>query len=959
MAFGRFLLRPLQLELLADGHPVKLGRRACDVLIALIEARGAVLSKEALMERVWPGRIVEENALQSQISALRSAFGRDRELIRTVSGRGYQFIGELRAQSPRETKPVVSRFATSTAAKRSPPSNLPLPVSELIGRGNELGEIERLVIDHRMVTLTGAGGIGKTCLALAAAHRLVRRFPDGIYVVELSALSDPRLVPAAIAVAAGLESGGTVTARQVARALADRCLLLVLDTCEHVVAAAAAMAQELLQAGAAAHVLATSREPLRAEGEWVCRVLPLAVPEAEASDTDFLAYGSVRLFIERARAVNSRFTPNAEQLATIGAICRRLDGLPLAIELAAARTVALSVNQLLALLDDCFRLLIGGRRTALARQQTLRATLEWSHDLLPEPESVLLRRLGVFSGAFSLGGAIAVATSAELPAARVMQGLMDLIAKSLVVADMRAAARYRLLDTTRAFAIEKLAAAGESNLLAQRHAEYYRAVFTRAESEVEALPATDWLAEYRPKLDNLRGALSWAFAAAGDTAIGIGLATASVPLWFELSLFGECRGWMERALEALGTDDHVREREMILRNALGYSLLFSQGANDRAQTELTRSAELAAAMGDLDYRLRSLAGLASISNRAHDFRAAVAFGREAQAAVTAASDPVVTTLADWILGVSLHRLAEYSDCLTYAERTFRQTQHPAVRRAHIARVGRDTFISAGGTLAMVRWALGLVDQAAETVNAMLAEAEVCSHSSSACLALTWCGGIVAFRRGDIAIARDATARLKERSRGHELGHYRGNVLCFEGQIALRLGDAAAAEELLRAGINRVRNSPSEALHSMFLSAHAEALLALDRYDAALAAATYAVRRCEEHSALWWLPEALRVEGEVLTRSGGAGIAHAEAEFQRSLEMARRQKALSWELRTAVTMARSWHARGRSADAAALLRPVYNRFTEGFDTADLHTARALLDTLHVTDEAAARKARRVR
>jgi len=743
----------------------------------------------------------------------------------------------------------------------------------------------------------------------------------------------------------------------VARALAGQRLLLVLDTCEHVIDAAAAMAEELLQGGAAVHVLATSREPLRADGEWVLRVLPLAVPEAEASDADFAAYGAVRLFIERARAANPRFAPEAEQLATIGAICRRLDGLPLAIELAAARTVALSARQLLGLLDDCFRLLSSGRRTALPRHQTLRATLEWSHDLLPEPERVILRRLGVFSGVFTLEAAAAVATNAELPAPRVVEGLAELFAKSLVVTDIRRVGGYRLLDTTRAFAAEQLAAAGEADVLSRRHAEYYRALFARAKSEVEARPASDWLAEYRPKLDNLRRALNWAFSPAGDIAAGIDLATLSLPLWFELSLFGECRGWMQRALDALGPREDAREREMILRNALGYSLLFSQGTNDQARAELTRSAELAAVIGDLDYRLRALAGLASICNRAYDFHASVAFGREAQSAVVAASDPIVTILADWILGVSLHLLAQYSECLTYAERTFERAQDPAVRRAHIARVGRDTFISAGGTLAMVRWALGLVDQAAETVHVMLAEAEVCSHSSSACLALTWCGGIVALRCGDLATACDAVARLKQRARGHELRHYRGNVLCFEGQIALQRGDAAAASELLRVGINRVRNSPSEALHSMFLSARAEALLALDCYDAALAAASEAVRRCEERNAFWWLPEALRIKGEVLARAGDTGLAEAEADFQRSLQLARQQKALSWELRTAMSMARSWHARGRSDDAAALLRPVYGCFSEGFDTSDLKAARALLDGLQISHEAPPRKSER--
>ena len=215
---------------------------------------------------------------------------------------------------------------------------------------------------------------------------------------------------------------------------------------------------------------------------------------------------------------------------------------------------------------------------------------------------------------------------------------------------MNRVARYRLLDTTRVYALEKLVENGERERVARRHAEYYRDLFQRASSEVEARPSTEWLAEYRPKLDNLRRALTWAFAPGGDTAIGIDLAVASVPIWFELSLFGECLGWMEASLEALEGTDRSPAREMVLRCALGCSLMFAQGTNDRARAALTRSAELAAQLGNLDYRLRALLGLASICNRLLDFHGAVALGREAEAAAASSSDPISLSMADWILG---------------------------------------------------------------------------------------------------------------------------------------------------------------------------------------------------------------------------------------------------------------------------------------------------------------------
>src|SRR6516165_5521958 len=391
IVFGRFLLLPHRRELLVDGRPIKLGGRAFDVLMALIEAHGAVVSKEVLMARVWTSRIIEENSLAAQIAAVRAAFGAEYALIRTVSGRGYQFTGEIRILSASPEK-AGAGLATAAEASVLPPTNTPKPVSELIGREEELGEILNLVAGNRLVTLTGAGGIGKTTLALALARELRPHFADGVWLAEFSALADPGLVPATVAAAVGLELvGGEASAQRVAQALADRRLLLVFDTCEHVIAATAEMAEALLGTGSAMHIIATSREPLRATGEWVHPVQPLAVPAVDiAADDDPLRYGAVRLFIERARAAEPHFAPDRRLIAMIAAICRRLDGITLAIELAAGRASALGIEALAARLDDRFQLLNGGRRTALPRHQTLRATLDWSHGLLTESERILL-----------------------------------------------------------------------------------------------------------------------------------------------------------------------------------------------------------------------------------------------------------------------------------------------------------------------------------------------------------------------------------------------------------------------------------------------------------------------------------------------------------------------------------------------------------------------------------------
>src|SRR5437667_6643538 len=385
--FGRFRVVRHRRELLVDGRPVELGGRAFDTLVALIDAHGTVLGKDDLISRVWPDRIVEENNLRAQISSLRKAFGPDRALIRTVAGRGYQFTGEIRGTT-----------ATAAAATLSPATNLPETVSELIGREAELRDAMDLVAKHRLVTLVGAGGVGRPRLGLEVARHLLPRFPDGVFVAELGPLSSPELVPATVASALGITHvADTVSREGVARAVGTRKLLLVIDNCEHVIEAAAGMAEALLRASRGVFLVATSREPLRVSGEYVYRVPPLDVPADDNQDMeDVFSYGAVRLFVSRAHAAEPRYVAEGRVAAATAAICRRLDGIPLAIELAATRIVAFGVDGVAARLDDRFRLLTGGSRTALPRHQTMRATLDWSYELLSETERLVLRRLGVF-----------------------------------------------------------------------------------------------------------------------------------------------------------------------------------------------------------------------------------------------------------------------------------------------------------------------------------------------------------------------------------------------------------------------------------------------------------------------------------------------------------------------------------------------------------------------------------
>ncbi len=505
------------------------------------------------MSRVWSGTIVEENTLQFQISTLRKALGPDRSLIKTISGRGYRFVAEI--TTPDDADESSSDPGAASIAQRRgpmPPTNLPAAVSDLVGRETQLPDVADLVAAHRLVTLVGAGGIGKTRLGLEVARHLLPRFADGVWIAELGPLSDPELVLPTIAAMLGLAEAGSATPEGLATALATRHLLLLLDNCEHVIDAAARIAGAFLRASASLQVIATSREPLRIEGEYVYRVPPLDVPADDTEDMEeVLQHSAVRLFIARAGAAEPRLLPDAHLGAATVTICRRLDGIPLAIELAAASAAALGVDGVASRLDDRFGLLTDGRRTALARHQTLRATFDWSYEFLPEPERTVMRRLPIFAGDFTIQAARMVAAGGEVTASQVVHCLSNLVAKSLVVSDVGSPiARFRLLETTRAYAFEKLTESGEFDQVARRHASFYRDLFERAETEWERRSTAEMLDIYGRDIDNLRAALNWAFSPTGNSSLGVALTIAVVPLWFTRSLMDECRGLVERRCPA-------------------------------------------------------------------------------------------------------------------------------------------------------------------------------------------------------------------------------------------------------------------------------------------------------------------------------------------------------------------------------------------------------------------------
>jgi predicted ATPase/DNA-binding winged helix-turn-helix (wHTH) protein len=506
--FGRWEFDLARRELRTGGVPVPLGNRALQIFAVLVESAGKLVSKDELMARIWPGVIVEENTLEVHISAVRKALGADRGTLRTTFGRGYRLVGDWAIRM--ESTPADSATLDPTRISVKPfLTNVPAATSEIIGRAAAARQLQDLLSIHRSVTLTGPGGIGKTTLALEVARSLFRSFQGDCWLVDVVSLSDPGLVPSMVAGVLGLKLGGEKTSPEsVARAIGGERLLLILDNCEHVIDAAARLAEALIRHCPATYILATSREALRVEAEFVYRIPPLDVPDPRQEESDILlGHSAVQLFIARIRALDSFFSPDRAHLRAISAICRRLDGMPLAIELAVARAAVLGPELVLARLDERFALLTGGRRTALPRHQTLRATLDWSYELLPETERCLLRRLGIFAAGFTLEAASAVMRDQGHTAPDVLDEIANLVAKSLVASDgPTPSGRWRLLETTRAYAREKLAESGETEQTARRCAQYFRDILGPAIHGAQELPTIkDMVRPDRTRVESRKG----------------------------------------------------------------------------------------------------------------------------------------------------------------------------------------------------------------------------------------------------------------------------------------------------------------------------------------------------------------------------------------------------------------------------------------------------------------------
>jgi predicted ATPase/DNA-binding winged helix-turn-helix (wHTH) protein len=901
--FGDFEFSVAPLQLSRDGTPVPVGSRALAVLRLLLERAGETVSNRKILAEVWPGLFVEETNIRVHVSALRRALGSGARIINNP-GLGYRFEADVRRAAPRVEAPLVP------AESRH---RLPSTLAPLLGRSADLEHLVAALPTRRFVTVVGPGGIGKTSFALAVGRALDATFRDGACFVDLASVSGGELVLDAAARRLLPGSAPVTEVAALGQHLRDRQMLVLLDNCEHVIDEAALLAEGLLKAAPGLMLLATSREALRAEGEWLHRLGPLAVPDpAEAVGPDQArGFAAVQLFMDRAASTGVELAPRDILLAA--SICRQLDGLPLAIELAAARVETFGMEGLEKLLGDRLSLLTGGRRTAAARHRTLQATLDWSHGLLSPAEQAAYRSLGIFQGCFTQQEAAAVIGEAP-DDHEVAERLENLATKSLLyVALEEDQVLYRMLDTTRHDATRRLREAGEAVGISQAHARQLRAGI-----------GTLSVADVRRRIDDLRAALNWCFGVPGDAFLGFSLTAAAAPAFFGLSLMAEYRRHAERALAALEGVEHDPKEEMALLVALGPAIYNTAGPVPEARACFERALPLAEATDDGPVQQRALWGLFLCG-----------YGRARYGEALEHADEFVRRSQRWgdptCMGPRMQTLAlvyggDAPRALALAEQTLAS---PAARAAH----GPSGFqfeqrAVAGALRARALWLLGRIGEAVSQMETAVDEAVAGGHALSICFVMTHAACPISFWLEDDAATERYLDLLFRHSAAQSLAHWNRSARLFRLALDARSGLAplAAADTLTGPEWS---DGNLEALAVTDLGVLPERLL-----GSALQAPP-----------VWCTAEILRNRARILLEQGPETAAEGEALLVRALDTARTQGLLIWALRAATDLARLRRGQGRGAEAGELLAATLGMFTDNHPVPDRRRAEALLAGLH--------------
>ncbi|WP_160005945.1 winged helix-turn-helix domain-containing protein [Rhizobium sp. 18055] len=935
-AFGPYLLFPERLLLLQAGQPVRIGGRALDILVALVERPGEILSKRQLMERAWPTSTVGEDNLKVNIASLRRVLDvalLPKDFIESVPGCGYRFA------LPVLVSTAFDGVSPAAATGQTHGSNLPTATTRIVGRTDTIDAIGRELAKARLVSIVGPGGIGKTTVALAAAEREVGRFKHGVWLVDFSPLKDVELVPNAIAMAIGVPMHTADTLATLCEFLRDHDVLLIFDNCEHMAKAIASCVCELLTAAKGMKVIATSREPLAIDMERVYRLPGLPVPPASFAlgASEALAFPAVQLFVDRVSDRLESFSLNDADAMAAAEICRRLDGLALAIELAAMRVDIFGVAGVLKQLDDRFRLL-AGRRAGLARHQTLAATLDWSYGLLSENEAILLRSVSVFAGLFDIDAA---AAASEIPTSEAANGLQQLAAKSLLTPDLDSKGiAYRLLETTRVYCLDHLRASGDEHCVRRHHAEHILSILEKAEEDWAHASGGEWGTTYGGVIDDLRGALAWAGKDRESSRLRIRLTVAGLLLWNYFSLTEECRVQVSRAVDELEPAGLIGTPfEMQLKAWLGNSIMFTRGMMPEAIEAMRRALEIAIEIGNVDYQLRCLRmiGIYELFAGNHD-EGMIAL--EACISLAAAGDPSALPECESHIAIAELFLGKLRSARQRLE-SLQQHDRKSVPDLRRLRYQSNRSIDVACVLSQVQWLTGSPDTAMQMANVAVGQARAVNHHLALSTALSYACPVF-YWSGDYEQCALHIEVLDDEARRHGFDVRRPVAMFFRAALACVSSTGNEAIDDIERAIALFHSTGHLARMPLYLGMQAEFLANFGRLEEAGTVALGAIDSARTQNEMWCAPELLRIQASIAKLGGHTG--EAEALLAKSMVLAQETGALSWQLRSATDLAKLHVARSRVDDAHKILSPVVQRFTEGFETRDLITAINLLSSL---------------
>ncbi|UAL10202.1 ATP-binding protein [Caulobacter segnis] len=891
LAFGPFVISTDGETLYRDGRVVRLGARPRRILRMLAEHAGSTVAKRDILQAVWPDTDVVESNLTVHITALRQALGdasADPRYIVNVPGRGYRLIAEVVASALSLPAPAEVAWARH---------NLPARLTRVVGRTEDLARIATRLETGRFLTITGPAGVGKTTAALSVAQSNLPRFADGVWFVDLAPLSDGEHVASAIAAGLRLELPPGEPVSALITALSGRRVLVVIDNCEHLIDTVAAVVAAVALACPTVKILATSREPLNVPGETVYRLPPLSTPPT-TSDNDLdavLSYPAVQLLADRAAASSSNFEITLENAGLAAAICRRLDGVPLAIEFAAALVETFGLAQIAERLDEHLKLLRADRRGGAARHRTLDAALEWSFQLLGDDERAVLRRLAIFAGGFTLEAANAVLPDAGHPL-DVGEVLASLTLKSLIHADVsEGELRFRVLETTRAFGLLRLETAGERGMLADRHARYFRDFLQQARADIGGVP----IAAHGIEIDNVRTALRHALSPAGDLDVALGLASGALPLWLGLSLLTECHARLAEIMPRLSAAQRASVEGWDVAVAMRTAEMFTKGATRSVKAAWSRAPDAAGAVlnsatstADL---LTNWTWNLRLPNYAEMSRLAGAHAAHAQSSGLE-HDRIMSA---WVMGLSAHHLGELEmarERLT----TFLALETVEDRRVFVSHTGFDRTPGARAMLGATLCQMGRVGEGFAEAAAAEAMARQTQKALPMAEGLMWVCGARLIGRADSRTVDPILREILAVSRTHTLDSHYGVAAGLLGVSHSRLGAMAEGEALLSEALAVLTESHYGPFVPWFTGALALSMVQQGRSADALATIER-FRDADINGETWCSAEFLRCEALVLRKVGR--MVDAEAVLESAIELAQRQGSLAWLSGLAIAKAR--------------------------------------------------------